>query len=151
MGDVTTIFLKEWREESGLTLDELAELMEMGRDNLAAVELHDADYTPAMIFRLSRIFDIDSYRLFTHPAVRFEKDGLREALTPEAMSALLRIYIPDAVGSLRERGKLEDMLEDRLSDEYWDVQGDKLLKLMEFLKSYKEDPTATLRSLFEAL
>jgi len=151
MGDFTRIFIRDWRQESGLTEDELAELMDIPRDQLDALEQNEAPYTPEMIYRLARIFDIDAYRLFTHPAVHFEKDGLREAMTPEALSALLRIYLPDVVSSLRDRGKLDDLINDNLPDEYWEVQSDKLLKLMEFLKSYSDDPSSTLRSLFEAL
>lgn len=151
MSSYTKIFVKDWRLESGLTEDELAELMDMPHDDLVALENHELDYTPSTIHRLARIFDIDPYRLFTHPAVHFERDGLREAMTRDAVSALLRIYLPDVVTNLQMRGRLDDLVEDKLSDGYWDLQADKLLKLMEFLKSYKDDPSATLRSLFEAL
>ncbi|GGC96643.1 hypothetical protein GCM10011342_01860 [Aquisalinus flavus] len=151
MGDFTRIFIRDWRLESGLTEDELAELMDVPRDQLDALEKNESPYTPQMVYRLARIFDIDAFRLFTHPAVHFEKDGLREAMTPEALSALLRIFLPDVVSSLRDKGKLDDLINDELPDEYWEVQSDKLLKLMEFLKSYRDDPSSTLRSLFEAL
>jgi len=151
MNDYTRIFVHEWRIESGLSEGELAELMDLTSDELAAIERNEGSYTPALIHRFARVFDVDAYRLFTHPAVHFEKDGLREALSQDALSALLRIYLPDVVANLQAHGKLDDLLNEDLPDEYWEVQADKVLKLVEFLKSYKDDPSATLRSLFEAL
>ena len=151
MKEYAVIFLGAWRAKKDLTLEELASRTSLEVKTLKALEKSARDYDPEVIAVLSKALGIEPYRLFVHPAVQFDEQSAVNGVTAQTMATLLRLYVPDLITKLKENDQLGRMLEDDLPEDFWQVQGDKLIELMEFLRSCREDQPAALRALFSAL
>ncbi len=151
MKDYAVIFLGAWRARKELTVDELAQCTGLDAKTITAIEKSSRDYNPEIIARLTKGLGIEPFRLFVHPAVQFDERPNVNGVTAATMATLLQLYIPDAISKLQSEDLLERMMKDGLPEDYWIVQGEKVIELIEFLKSCREDQPAALRALFATL
>ncbi|MCI5044105.1 MAG: helix-turn-helix transcriptional regulator [Aquisalinus sp.] len=151
MKEYAVIFLGAWRARKELTVEELGRRAGMEPKSITALEKSTRDYSPEDIARLSKALGIEPYKLFVHPAVQFSDKPSFDGVTAETLATLLQLYIPDAISRLKDRDAIQRLLDDELSDEYWQVQGEKMIELLGFLRSCREDRPAALRALFSSL
>lgn len=85
-------FLKEWRENKGLTQSQLADRLETGKDTVSRYENYQRKMTlemaAAFAYALDR--DLDSLAIFRHPDEPSADEKLRNA-TPEQRRAALTV------------------------------------------------------------
>ncbi|WP_306252942.1 helix-turn-helix domain-containing protein [Parvularcula sp. IMCC14364] len=151
MKEYAVIFLGAWRAHKDLTVEELGRRAGLDAKNVTALEKSTSDYSPEDIARLSKALGIEPYKLFIHPAVQFDNKPSFDGVTADTMATLLQLYIPDAVSRLKDQEALERLFADDLPEDYWHVQGEKMIELLGFLRSCREDRPAALRALFSSL
>ncbi|MCI5046798.1 MAG: helix-turn-helix transcriptional regulator [Aquisalinus sp.] len=151
MKEYAVIFLGAWRAHKELTVEELGRRAGLEAKTITALEKSMRDYSPEDIARLSKALGIEPYKLFVHPAVKFSDKPSFDGVTAETLATLLQLYIPDAMSRLKDQEALDRLFNDDLSEEYWQVQGDKMIELLAFLRSCREDRPAALRALFSSL
>ena len=151
MTDYAAIFLTAWREKKDISVKQLVDLTGFEEEYIERLELNDVIYNPEILARLARALGIEPFRLFVHPAVQFDEKPNVNGITAEALTTLLKIYIPDVVSRLEKENMVGQLLDGTLPDEYWDVQSEKMIDLITFLKMCREDRTSALRGLFEPL